>query len=418
MPTIAYLSNQFPSAVEPYVVDEIEELRARGFTVLPTSIRRPQPDLDRDFFARSQPAIYVSPIRLRPALSAIGLCLLNPRAFIAVLFRALHDKNEPPGRRARCLLHTLLGAYYASLLRSRPLDHIHVHHGYFGSWVALTASRLLRVSFSMTLHGSDLLLHPSYLASKLEMCKFCLTISQFNRDRILSRFPQIDPAKIIVQRLGVDVPQSLERMDQPSAPFTLLNVGRLHPVKDHLFLLAACRELALRGLDFNCLIAGDGPERPKLEALIRKWGLASRVHLMGHLSRVQLEKHYRHADLFVLTSRSEGIPIVLMEAMAYGVSVIAPAITGIPELVRDIAPGRTGFLYSPGSLSNLVAKIEWIAIGGSLQERESIRRAAHQAVARDFHRQNNLAQLSKIFTTRALSPEETFRNANPVLQQI
>ena len=123
---------------------------------------------------------------------------------------------------------------------------------------------------------------------------------------------------------------------------TLLAVGRLHPVKDHAFLIEACRQLQSFDVRFECMIAGEGPERRHLEVLIRKYGLEDRVTLLGHVRREQMGSLYDRADLVVLTSRSEGIPLVLMEAMARGKIVLAPAITGIPELVIT---GKSGFLY-------------------------------------------------------------------------
>ena len=85
------------------------------------------------------------------------------------------------------------------------MGHIHVHHGYFGSWVGMVAGRLMDVGFSMTLHGSDLLMHGIYLDIKLEDCAFCLTVSEYNRHYILDHYVHVDPQKLVVARLGVDV---------------------------------------------------------------------------------------------------------------------------------------------------------------------------------------------------------------------
>ncbi|HEY2116008.1 MAG TPA: hypothetical protein VGJ51_13010, partial [Candidatus Angelobacter sp.] len=101
-----------------------------------------------------------------------------------LLSRALLRGKEPPTRRLKALLHTWLGAYYAVLLQKRGVEHIHVHHGYFGSWIAMVAARLLGIAYSLTLHGSDLLVNGSYLDAKLKNCRFCATISEFNRDYI------------------------------------------------------------------------------------------------------------------------------------------------------------------------------------------------------------------------------------------
>ena len=117
-------------------------------------------------------------------ISAAKLAILSD-----FLRHAFFQRRHPLSRRLWALIHTLLGAYYAALLHSRHVDHIHVHHGYFGSWIAMVAARLLGIGFSMTLHGSDLLLDPVFLDLKLKQCSFCVTISGFNRKRILTDYP-------------------------------------------------------------------------------------------------------------------------------------------------------------------------------------------------------------------------------------
>jgi colanic acid/amylovoran biosynthesis glycosyltransferase len=234
-------------------------------------------------------------------------------------------------------MHTWLGAYYAVLLQERDVAHIHVHHGYFGSWIGMTAAKLLAISYSFTLHGSDLLTHGVYLDAKLEGCLFCVTISEYNRQYILQKFPFLESEKVIVSRLGVAVPDKVESIRSCSAgsPLKLLAVGRLHPVKDHAFLIRACAQLRDAGLKFECTIAGDGPERSSLMKMVRKHQMEGRVTLLGHVANSDMDVLYRRSDAVVLTSRSEGIPLVLMEAMARGKPVLAPAITGIPELVAS-----------------------------------------------------------------------------------
>src|SRR6185369_15929782 len=211
------------------------------------------------------------------------LLLVRRASAIGPIFvRILFHGRESLNRRLRCLLHTWLGAYYAVLLQPFDVDHIHAHHGYFSSWVAMVAARLLQVDFSLTLHGSDLFLHGAYLDTKLTECAFCLTISKFNRAYILRKFPHISPAKIIVQRLGVD-PSSVPACAPAirTRCMVLLSVGRLHPVKNHSFLLDACARLRDQGVDTLCLIAGEGSERRFLEQKIEALGLANRVSLLG-----------------------------------------------------------------------------------------------------------------------------------------
>jgi len=388
MPTIAYLTNLFPTPFEPYVRDEIAELRRRGIEVLPCSIRR-QSGLEGDLKLLAAETLYLLPLKPLLLLQAAWLCVSEFGRLQDLLYRLLLQGSEGPGKRARALIHTWLGACLALLLANKNIHHIHVHHGYFGSWVAMVAARLLGIGFSMTLHGSDLLLHPAYLDTKLHQCNLCVTISSFNRQNILMNYPQCDPNKIVVRRMGVDCCQpkpEARRRPLDDSIFVMLSVGRLHPVKDHEFLLRSCRLLKDRGLPFVCWIAGDGEERPSLEKMIVCLGLVGEVRLLGQVPHHELGDYYEAADLVVLTSRSEGIPLVLMEAMAQSALVLAPAITGIPELVVD---GETGFLYQPGVPKDFASRVEWIH--QTKADLEAVRQAAREHVVKHFDRETNLA---------------------------
>ncbi|MGA8503070.1 MAG: glycosyltransferase [Candidatus Sulfotelmatobacter sp.] len=414
--TVAYLANQFPASVEPYVGEEIEELRRRGVRVIPGSVRRPDVTQSASSHAALEPEILcLQPVRVVTLLRALGLAVRRWERIAGLMARVLLRGKESPKRRMKTLLHTWVGAYYAVLLSDREMDrgvdHIHVHHGYFGSWIGMVAARLLGVNFSMTLHGSDLLLNGAYLDVKLKHCRFCMTISEYNRHHILKNFPAIDPHKIIVSRLGVDVPELGESRRVARGTrrvFTLLAVGRLHAVKDHAFLVRACARLRAGGLDFECWIAGEGPERQRLEGLIRKNRLQDQIKLLGHVGQRQMEALYGRADVAVLTSRSEGIPLVLMEAMARGRIVLAPAITGIPEIV---IPGKTGFLYAPGALQDFVSKILFLERLMCREDRSAvsrldwIRHAAQMQVVHNFSRTKNLTRFGSWFLQRIAAPD-------------
>lgn len=423
--TIAYLANLFPSAVEPYVGDEVEELRRRGIRVVAGSIRRASRN-------GQQVEVCLQPLRFIVLLRAAWLCATQWGNISDLVWRVVAAGREGLVPRMKALLHTWLGACYAVMLADSEIDHIHVHHGYFGSWVAMVAARLLHVGFSVTLHGSDLLLRGAYLDVKLKHCSFCLTVSEFNRRYILKHYPEAQPAKILVSRLGVEVQDCASVFAQARGTrpeLNLLAVGRLHAVKDHAFLLRACAQLAERGLPFECSIAGEGPERRRLEALIRKFGLENRVTLLGHVPRRQMDSLYSRADVVVLTSRSEGLPLVLMEAMARGKVVLAPAITGIPELV---IPEKSGFLYEPASLADLVNRLIQIhdlaqapnraeAASGLPSARgplDWIRHAAQVQVEHNFNRRKNLESFGNVFMQQILWQTESALHENFVLQQV
>jgi colanic acid/amylovoran biosynthesis glycosyltransferase len=430
---VAYLANRFPSPVEPYVSEEIEELRRRGLKVVAGSALKP--DQIGSIVAvapnSSSDVMVLQPFRMGLMMRSFWLCLRRWRWIADLFHRIVLQGHESPLRRVKALLHTWLGAYYALRLRDQRIEHIHVHHGYFGSWLAMVAARLLNIGFSMTLHGSDLLLHGAYLDTKLKNCRFCLTVSEFNRRYILEHYPKVDAEKILVSRLGVDVPNIFPELnkrtkaDKSHGGFSILTVGRLHAVKDQAFLVRACDQLRARNIRFDCSIAGEGPERRTLESLIRRYGLEPQVTLLGHVPKKQMDSLYARSDVVVLTSRSEGIPLVLMEAMARGKLVLAPAITGIPEL---IVAGKSGFLYEPGSLEDLVGQLLFIyslmpahgspdlpCILSSANQLDRVRHAALVQVRHNYNRPRNLRLFGDLFIQRTTAGSI---HEDSVLQQI
>jgi colanic acid/amylovoran biosynthesis glycosyltransferase len=436
MLTVAYLANQFPVAVEPYVAEEIAELRLLGVRVTTGTVTR----ASKEDHICGNPDVVLLPVQLLVLARAAWLCLCHWNRIADLVARVLFRGQEGPIRRVKALLHTLLGACYAVRLETQEVEHIHVHHGYSASWIAMVAARLLDSNFSLTLHGSDLLLHRAYLDVKVQNCKFCLTISEYNRRFIATHYPKIDLAKVFIARLGVEVPETeiLPACRNSTEPMRLLAVGRLQAVKDHAFLVRACDYLQAQNLDFRCEIAGEGPERCRLESLIHELELEKKVKLLGHTPPGQMDSLYRRADLVVLTSRSEGIPLVLMEAMARGKVVLAPAITGIPELV---IAGKTGFLYQPGSMWDFLEKvIEVSCLLGkgplfvdethedvlsrampedSAQGLDWVRHAARLQVSHNFNRKKNLQLFTELFLQRAFRCRgEAHPNASSVLQQI
>lgn len=432
MLTVASLANQFPSPVEPYVGEEIEELRRRGVRVIAGSVRKARTKEEEALSIKCGPEVVLQPLRIMVLLRAVWLCLRRWNRISPLIVRVICRGSESPLQRLKALLHTWMGACYAVLLQDRSVEHIHVHHGYFGSWIAMVAAQLLDVGYTLTLYGSDLLLHGTYLDVKLKNCDLCLTVSEYNRRYILQHYPCIDAEKVLVSRMGVDVNDSgppPAAATNRIAGFGLLAVGRLHAVKDHAFLVQACVQLQKLGVNFECSIAGSGPERRRLEALIQSGGLQKQVSLLGYVPDDQMDSLYDRADVVVLTSRSEGIPLVLMEAMARGKIVLAPAITGIPELV---IAGKTGFLYEAGSLEDFVARLLFIRslmqapdhpdlrpyILSAARQLDWVRQGARVQVRHNFNRSKNLESFCDFFIQRIAPQTESVPHENSVLQQI
>ena len=284
----------------------------------------------------------------------------------------------------------------------------------------MIAARILGAGFSMTLHGSDLLVRADFLDVKLAECRFCFTVSDFNRRYILAHYPSVAPAKILVQYLGID--PTLWRNSRRSSNdemFSILSVGRLHAIKNHGFLLLACHALKNCGQRFRCAIAGDGEERVRLEQLISALGLEHEVTFLGHVQRKHLPALYAAADVVVLTSHSEGVPVTLMEAMAMERLVIAPRISGIPELITD---GENGFVYDPNFMDDFLDELQTVIRCAPFME--NARRAARRQIVSNFNARMNLATFASRFLQRLEMPRqpqgcsEGDPHENPVLQQI
>jgi len=420
MTTIAYIANEFPSPLEPYVIDEIRELRRRGAQVICCSGKRVSPNdlslAERAFWNETR---FFQPLSDDELIRAVRRLASDRHNLWQLLRPLLWERGASPNRRIRALVHTVMGAALAEQLAPLDVAHIHAHHGYFASWMALAAARLLGIGFSFTLHGSDLLQRADLLSPKLRACQFCVTVSDFNRQYILLNYPSTPAEKVVIQRLGVDRVLSWPtsalaadaEVEADHRRFCLLSVGRLHRVKDHDFLIKACAALRDQGLDFICWIVGEGLERQSLESQIIAMGLQGRVYLIGHVPRTELSGYYRYADLVVMTSKSEGIPVVLMEAMAHEKLVLAPAITGIPELVEH---QRTGFLYQPGSLPDFVSAVRWIQVHKA--SLTGIQRAAAASIAASYNRQRNLRAFAEQLLARI--PQSEGDHAHPVLQQV
>jgi len=414
MTTVAYIANQFPSSIESYVMDEISELRKRGVRVICCSGKRVRSrelgEREREFWNETR---FFQPLSDTQLMRAVRRLSSQPQAYSLLLKPVLRELPVSPARRLRSLGHTVMGAAMAEELAPFAVQHLHAHHGYFASWMALVAARLLGIGFSFTLHGSDLLVRADLLAAKLHECRFCVTVSDFNRKHILKSFPSTPPSKVIVQRLGVDrVPRSNVPVVKPQPRrICLLSVGRLHAVKNYAFLIQACAALRDEGVDFLCWIVGEGPDRPALELLIDELRLRDQVLLLGYVDRADLFSYYQYADLVALTSLSEGLPLVLMEAMAHEKLVLAPAITGIPELVEH---GRTGFLYKSGSLTDFISTVRWIL--DHTASLGAVQRSAAESIAVNYNRQQNVGQFADQFLARIDQPESQY--ASSLLQQV
>jgi len=375
----AVLVNRYPTVTHTFIRTEIAELEACGCEVVRVSIR-PEPrealEDERDIAELERTHVLLAGGALGLARDFLLACVDSPRAWIRTLGAALSLGWRSDRGVLRHLAYAVEACALKRHLDSSKVDHLHAHFGTNSAAVALLCRKLGGPPFSFTAHGTESFDHPAFvkLGRKVEEARFSVAACDWGRAQLIRACRPTAWSKIHVVRCGLDGSfLASERVGVPDAP-RLVCVARLSAEKGHLVLLEAARELAEAGLDFELALVGDGSLREAIAAQVAALGLGSRVRLTGSLAGPAVRKEILDARALVLPSLGEGLPVVLMEALALGRPVIATSVGGIPELVES---GVDGWLVPPASASRLAAAMReaLLAPGDRLDEMGSRGRA-------------------------------------------
>jgi glycosyltransferase involved in cell wall biosynthesis len=386
------MTGEYPRVTDTFIQREVAALRALGHHVQTFSIRVPPSSetLDGETLAEKKSTLYLLPPR-GLAIAHLAQFLASPRRYLRAL--ALAWKICPPGIRAM----TRQAAYFAEaamlvrLMKKHTLSHLHNHFADSSCSVAVIAAVMGGTTYSFTIHGPSEFYEPKFwrLDEKVRRALFVNCISHFCRSQVMLFAPAECWGKVRIVHCGVD-PNLFQLKTHEGRGNKLLFVGRIAAAKGLPILLEVLSKL--EGVTLN--IAGDGPDRALLEEKARALNISSRVNFLGYQSQPQVRKLFREADLFVMSSFAEGVPVVLMEAMAAGVPVVATRIAGIPELVRD---GRSGFLVSPGDVDEMATAVDRLLGDADLRNRFAV--AARQDIEREFNIQIEAGWLATILTS-------------------
>src|SRR5271167_79423 len=355
---IAYLLSEYPTLVHTYLLREVRKLRAFGWDIQTVSVRKPagQPSElsspEGEEFTSTWYVLDNSPLEflIAHAITFATRPLRYSRGLVAAWgFGRFHPRTT-----ALATVYFIEAVLVGYHLRKAGIKHV---HSVYTTTLALILSTVFDIELSMTLHGSAEFDDPGgfRICEKVRAAQFVCGISYFARSQIMRWSSPTDSHKLEVTPLGVDTTdwQPATFRERP-VPFELISVGTLARVKGFPLLLEAVALLTGQGREVRLRVVGDGPERPQLEQQAGQLGIADRVIFEGWKKQDELLKLYRNSDLCVLSSFAEGIPVVLMEAMATGVPCVAPRIAGIPELVRH---GVDGLLVTPSHTQELAAAI-------------------------------------------------------------
>ncbi len=396
---IAYLVSQYVSGYHHYLQREVRALREMGLEVHVVSIGPPDGPVEgltplereeavasRNVKSASVGAVLV--IHLRTVCS-------SPLGYLSGLGTAMRLSGWSLRRLLYHLFYFGEAVVAGYWIRAEHLTHFHVH---YCSTVGLLVTKVFPLTMSMTLHGQAEFVDPVgfHLAEKVSASTFVCAISHFGKSRILLSSAPSDWNKVEVVHLGVDLEEFTPVGPRESpGPLRIISVGRLVKLKGIPVLMNALAQLLAEGLALRLHLAGEGPERANLQTYAARIGLEGHIEFEGYLNQPELRGLYAQGDLFVLASFDEGLPVVLMEAMAMGLPCVATRITGIPELIRDEVDG---LLVDPGDEQSLALAIQRLVDDPELRLR--LGRAGRERVREKFNLRRNGAALSEVFRRR------------------
>lgn len=314
---VAYVVNCFPKLSETFVVNELAELSRRGIDVRVLSLRRPTEQLRHELVDAAH-----------------------------LVERTVCDVDS-----------------FRSMLHSFQPDLVHAHFATEPTAIARSLAAELGLPFTFTVHGYDLYRRPpADFGARAAAAAAVITVSEANA-RQIARAHAVDLCRIAVLPSGVDMELFRPSRRRPPKPPHIVCVARLVPVKNVELLLEACRIIHEQGLDFRCVVVGDGRARAELIAARNRLRLGSIVELVGPASQSEVLAWWQRATVAALTSSSEGMPVSLMEAAACGVPAVATAVGGTAEVIDE---GVTGLLAPDGDARAIASKISRVLRDRSL----------------------------------------------------
>ena len=352
---IAYLCNVYPAVSHSFIRREIEAVEAAGHDVYRFSLRPAPPDLKDPADLREAQLTEAVLGHGIPALFLAWLALLAVRPLHSATALKTALKLSAPGLKPKFLhlAYLLEAAWLTSRLTALGVDHLHAHFATNPAAVAVLVGALGGPPFSLTVHGSEEFDAPVALAlqSKIEAATVVAAISSFTRSQLMRWSHPRDWTKIKVIRCGLDAAFLEATVEPPRDSSTeFVCVARLSGPKGLPLLMGACDRLRAAGESFSITLVGDGELREEIEAEIDRRQLQDVVSLVGTRTSAQIRDHLLGARAFVLPSFAEGLPVVIMEALALSRPVITTSIGGIPELVDH----ECGWVIPAGSEDALV----------------------------------------------------------------
>ncbi|MEG1628296.1 glycosyltransferase family 4 protein [Pseudomonas sp.] len=353
---IAYFINQYPKVSHSFIRREILALERLEVEVQRIALRGWDADLqDAEDISERDKTRYVLQEGVKGLLKPVLQVLRSrPQRFFSTLWLALRMGLRADRAWPYHLVYLAEACRLLQWLQADGVEHVHAHFGTNSTEVVMLANALGGPAYSFTVHGPEEFDKPQFLhlGEKVRRAAFVAAVSSFGRSQLFRWVAHRHWGKVKVVHCGLEPAfHQISAVAAPSVP-RLVCVGRLCEQKGQLFLLEAARILAAQSLAFEIVLAGDGEMRGQIEALIAEHDLQAHIRITGWISSAQVREEMLAARALVLPSFAEGLPVVIMEAMALRRPVLTTYVAGIPELVRH---GENGWLFPAGAVDELAA---------------------------------------------------------------
>lgn len=345
---VAYLVSDFAAPSHTFVRREIAALRKLGLEVIPFTIRSARSSGEAEPLLGRSPLTYI--------MALLTGSMLNPARFVGGWRLSLGHRI--PGIRGLLWsqFHFIEAVLLARRLRQTRAARLHNHFANSGATVGMIAAHIASIPWSVTLHGISETDHPAgmLLPEKLRRADFVSCASYFMRGQAMRLVEPSHWAKMHIVRCGIDIAELPVSGDGFDGPPSLICIGRIAPEKGYFGLLEALAALVARGVNFSLVVVGDGPASQNVKGYAAELGLSDHIRFEGALPEAETLMALSQSELLVLPSLMEGLPVVLVEALALGRPVLASRVAGIPELVEE---GKSGLLFTPSDWNDLTAKL-------------------------------------------------------------
>lgn len=396
MKKLAYFCSEYPALSHTFITREITILEAQGFQILPVSVN-PTKNLEKmgpEDQRRAAETFTLKAVSKGKILGTLFTSALRLPSFLKALGFTVHlAVLNGPRDALKALGYFIQALLLARWGRKNNVTHVHVHFANPAATVALIATRL-GLSFSLSVHGPDEFydVEKNNLQEKIKEAVFVRCIGYFCRSQLMRLSPLDQWKKFHIVRCGLHLEEFSPRPPVKAPARKILCVGRVCPSKGQAILLQAAQILKTKGRDFEVLFLGGGEDLEALKRRTEEDHLTDKVTFAGPVGHQRVKEELLKADLFVLPSFAEGIPVALMEAMAAGVPVVSTNITGIPELIEH---GVDGFLTQASNAEQLAQVIDQVLTGAV--DLSPLIAQAQKKVAQWYNVDQNTQELGRIF---------------------